>query len=844
MTFLHSNFFIISILILLFIFSIAVFFLYRMLIKTKFLNQDLLIKLERCQIVLKSLSDPWCSWVVGENNISMSPAFKKLFRIDPHHPLRLKDFISILGDSNRSPFQRALKHILEYEGTFSLDVNVFDGMQLLKIDGCCVQHTIFYPVDSQEHETSSKKIIVLTIKDITNSISKVEQLEHRIEHITQERDRFKQLLDTCPVAIWSRNEAGRIIACNAMYAKLLDTTAHRAIAENYELIDRFGEIGTFELSKKARLKQNNQTIRTHIVAAGKRHFLEITEAPVIKDCDSTNLLQHTIGYATDITSFEEMEKNLKFTSQAHTQILNHLSSPVAIYGPDSRMLFFNNAYVTMFDQDERWLATQPTLAEIMDHLRQVRKLPEYSDFRAHKQSRMQLFNNLLEPIHEIMHQPDGMICRLVIAPTPSGGLVYIFDNITDRLALERRFNTLTAVQKETLDNLYEGIIVFGTDYRLRLANLAVAKIWGLKSLPQAEGTHINEMLKEVAPQFKSAKASQTWRTKMLDIISKRRPDKQRIRLKKDKALEYTYVPLPDGSHLLSFIDVSDTWLHEKALQEKNQALEHQNRLKSDFIAHVSYELQSPLHTILGFSELLMNQYFGALNEKQMDYSKGISEAAERLSNLLSDLLDLASIQAGTLTLNYQTVSAQALLSSLVLLVQNRASDHGLELIIDNQIGDMKIKVDAQRIRHAFFNLLSNAIKFTPSGGRITVHAFLCHEKKQVYFTVEDNGAGIKPSQLKRIQDYFKRAIPSSQLLTSAKNDENNLAKNMALPNGMHADLDDNESDEQQNDNHNTIGLGLTLVHRFIELHNGYMEIESALHEGTTIRCVLPHVAQV
>jgi signal transduction histidine kinase len=286
----------------------------------------------------------------------------------------------------------------------------------------------------------------------------------------------------------------------------------------------------------------------------------------------------------------------------------------------------------------------------------------------------------MEPLHEIMHQPDGVTCRLVIAPTPTGGLVYLYDNITDKLALERRYNTLTAVQKETIDHLYEGISVFGTDYRLRLSNPAMEYIWGLKPHDRTVGLHINEILKVVSRQFKDSRQSKAWRTKMLDVISRRNPERQRISLKKDRMLEYSYIPLPDGSHLLSFIDISDTWRFERSLKERNQTLEREDRLKSDFISHVSYELRSPLNTIAGFSEILLNQYFGKLNEKQLDYCKGISESTDRLMNLINDMVDLASIESGKISLNYQDVQVEHLLGSVLVLVQNRANDQGLELV--------------------------------------------------------------------------------------------------------------------------------------------------------------------
>lgn len=787
----------------------------------KILSQQLL----HCQAILKTLPNAWCCWNDGDHYIKQSPAFRKLFHLDSEHSLRVIDFISLLGESSQSPFQRALRHLLNFGGSFTLELELFDGKKHIQIDG--------YSIDL---DPINQTMIVLSIQDITHQFISHDQLERQIETLKKDLSITQNILDTIPTLTWYRTPSGKIHTCNQAYANALDTTVHRVIAENKELIDRFGEVSTFELSRMASSKQTKISVRSHMVINGQRCFLEISEIPIGSNGE-------TIGYAVDISTLESLEKELKLTIQSQKEILNLVSSPIGIYGSDTRMTFFNSAYVTMFQQDANWLATQPTLSEIMDHLRQIRKLPEYTDFREHKTSRVKLFKNLLEPIHEIMHQPDGTICRVVIAPTPVGGLVYIFDNLTDKLSLERRYNTLTAVQKETLDHLYEGIIVFGTDYRLRLSNPAITNIWGLKNLNFVEDEiHINDLLKEITPQFKSVKASKTWRSKMLDILSKRHPERQRIRLKKDKVIECAYVPLPDGSHMLSFIDISDTWRFEKTLQERNMALEHQDRLKSDFIAHVSYELQSPLNTIAGFSDLLMNQYFGELNEKQLDYSRGISDAASRLTNLMNDLVDLAGIQAGTFNLNYQNIPIDQLLSSLVVLVQNRANDHGLELIIDNPLTNNIITIDSKRVRHALFNLLSNAIKFTPTGGQIIIRTHLNKDRHYVDFIIEDTGIGIKENNLHRIERFFKQGLYSDLITSHHDNikDERSLKMIQIDQNDedVHGYVYDHETDHDHDEDH-TIGLGLTLVHRLIELHGGCMHIESQVNKGTLIQCTLP-----
>lgn len=795
--------------------------LYILFTKEKELNRQMMNHIHHVQLVTKSFYGPWCYWDVGDLYITTSQSFKKLFRFDVLAHVKLSDFMSLMGESAHSPFQRAMQHIKEYGGSFSLELGIFENSKQIEVHGLAIESP--YAVDDKRKKTIILNLIEFTQKNVAQE--KIEMINSKLRH---EITILRRMVDASPVALWYRHSSGRIHFCNKAFANILDTSVHKAIAENRELIDRFGETRTYDLSRKALTLNERLSIRSHIVVDGQRKYLEISETPIIE-------MGETIGCAVDITAVENLEKELDLITRAQKEILNHLSSPVAVYAPDTRMIFFNHSYVKMFKQEESWLLTQPTLGEIMDHLREIRKIPEYSDFRAHKEGRMKLFNNLLEPIHEIMHQPDGTICRLVIAPTPSGGLVYIFDNITDSLSLERRFNTLIAVQKETIDHLYEGIIVFGTDYKLRFSNPSMRKIWDVNPDVYAEDTHLNEVIKSISHHFKSMQASKAWQAKVLDMVARRHSQQHRLKLKRDKLVECTYVPLPDGSHLLSFIDISDTWRFEQSLKQRNQTLENEDRLKSNFLSHVSYELQAPLNSIIGFSEILVNQYFGDLNDKQMDYSKGIYECAEKLSNLINDVLDLASIQAGTFSLEYQEILVDQLLNSVLVFIQNRAHDHGLEICIENFVEGKIIYVDSRRIRHALFNILSNAIKFTPSGGKITIQARESDEINMLDISIMDTGQGIVESELKKFSSVFQNILEveseevSSQSEIVESSEVSLEIKSEKLPH--EEEVDENSYDSPR--------VGLDLVKRIIDLHGGYISVKTEENKGTTIVCSIP-----
>ena len=615
-----------------------------------------------------------------------------------------------------------------------------------------------------------------------------------------EHEILQAMIDIVPVALWYRNADNQVIYCNQAYAGAVESTPAQVALDNKELIEKSRSTSPHHLALKVRQTGLSQTQRGHVVIDGFRRLIEMTEVAHEKGA--------TVGYGIDLTDSEDMASDLSKHIVAHQEVLHQLSTPIAVYGADTRLEFFNNAFTKLFDYEEAWLHTKPTFGDILQDMRERRKLPEYPDFQAFKRGRLQLFKTLLQPIQELIHQPDDQILRLLIAPHPLGGLLFMYDDVTDKLALERRYNTLIAVQKETLDHLYEGIIVLGSDSRLRLSNPAAARIWQVNMADITPGCHATEILTLIRPSFSMESEWNDFQAKLLSIISQRVPKTGRFSRADKTMIQYAYVPLPDGSHLLSFIDVSDRWRFEQALQERNQALEQADRIKSDFLTHVSYELRAPLNTVIGFGEILINQYFGNLNERQLDYCRGIVDSAQRLLALINDILDLASIEAGQMTLSQQPVNLDSFLSSAVGLVYNRSHDQGLEINHENKSNVQTFIGDERRLKQAVFNLLSNAIKYTPSGGCIDLKAFLKNKEEgaqELCISVHDTGVGISDDDRARIFKLFER--------------------------GPH----------YTKSRHIGAGLGLSLVKSLIELHGGSITIDSTQGQGTTITCTVPLV---
>ena len=626
---------------------------------------------------------------------------------------------------------------------------------------------------------------ILRIKDVSGIKREFVDLAARHHELLRDIDTMRALIEALPSPIWARQANGRLAFVNAAYAIAVEAKDPAdAVARNLDLLDRSGR----ESLERAHTQREPFAARLPVIVAGTRRILDIFD-----------LTTHSgsAGIGIDATEIETMRAEMARMVEAHRRTLDQLPTAVAIFGADQRLSFYNAAYRALWGFAAEFLDQHPTDSAVLDRLRAGRKLPEQADFRSWK-AQLQAAYRALESHEHQWHLPDGRTLRVITTPSPEGGVTYLFDDVTERLDLERRFDAMIRVQRETLDNLSEGVAVFGSDGRLRLYNPVFAGMWQLASSGLAERPHIEAVIAACRALHGEEATWQALRGAVTGL-EQRATMARRIERRDGSVVDCATVPLPDGATLVTFHDVTDTVNVERALRERNDALEAADNLKSDFVHHVSYELRSPLTNIIGFAQLLNEPATGALTDKQLEYLGYITASSAALLAIINDILDLATIDAGAMTLNLAPVDIRATMEAAAEGVRDRLAEHDLELDIRAAGSIGSFTADERRIRQILYNLLSNAIGFSPKGEIITLAAD--RRSDAVRFSVTDRGSGIPAEIMDRVFDRFETHTSGSR--------------------------------------HRGTGLGLSIVRSFVELHGGTVTIDSAVGRGTTVTCVFP-----
>jgi signal transduction histidine kinase len=706
------------------------------------------------------------SWPAGDNRAQISGDISMVLPRDSS-PQRVLAFGTWLPPEPALQMDHAVDALREHGDGFQLNLTTASGRTL---------EAIGRAIGGQA---------IVRIRELSGLRRELAETHLRHKALLDETEILRGFAIAAPWPIWAKGENGALAYANPAYMRATEASSLTDAQERkLELLDSADRADMERGLKSAA----SFTSRLPIVIGGERR---------IYDVRAVNVGGSSVGVAIDASEADALSSALVRMAEAHRRTLDQLSSGVAVFDGQRRLAFYNDSYRRLWDLDRTFLDSNPDDSSVLDQLRAARKLQEQPDFRAWKAKLHEAYR-AVETAKDTWFLPDGRALSVVTTPNPEGGVTYLFDDVTESLDLARRFDGLIRVQRETLDSLAEGVAVFGSNGKIRLFNPAFARMWKLSNEALREQPHIQIVEGWCQPLFDEPNV---WRQirEAITSIENRVDVPLKLERKDGSVVNGMIRPLPDGASMLTFQDITDTENVERALRERNEALEAADQMKVDFVHHVSYELRAPLTTIIGFAHFLSDPSTGPLTPKQAEYLDYVTKSTNALLALTNNILDLATIDAGAMKLELGPVDVSKAIELAAEGIQDRLATDRIRLKVEIAPDVGSFVGDEKRVVQVLYNLLANAVGFSPQDSTVGISAR--RTERSVVFTVTDSGPGIPADMKDKVFNWFESRSQGSR--------------------------------------HRGAGLGLSLVRSFVELHGGRVRVDSIVGKGTTVTCDFP-----
>lgn len=501
--------------------------------------------------------------------------------------------------------------------------------------------------------------------------------------------KFKKIKLTNKYQIHQSNEIcwvtenNKIIEINSNYLELCNECSFQEVIDgNFYLIPmRDNESGLLYPQKEK------------VVIDGKQYVFKVNKI---------NKNNSNIYSALDITNEENHKEILNKQNETNFHLMNQLTDPVVIYAQDGTLVFFNAAFQKFASIDEDYLKEKPNESDILETMRYKDLTPTQINFSEWKKKQLNIYKTLNNR-EQWWYLTDGRAIRVLSQPNPLGGVTHIFENHTDRLALENETRLLSSIQEQTIDNLSEGIALFGTDGRVKLTNPKFNELWDMKI--NMDGVHIEKLIDTLANDINKDLFDEIY-TNIVSTGLTRRDHSGTINNNNDKTIYYKSSILPDGSILYTFTDITDSFKIEEALKEKNEALIQADKIKTIFMNNISYELRAPLQNIIGFSELLEDKVSKVTKKGYTEYLYNIKKSGNELRYQINQILEITSLESGKISLKYQEISQREFLN----LVQDELHqlnflDYNFKIVEKDTKNTTKIYIDTKCIPRIFAGVI-------------------------------------------------------------------------------------------------------------------------------------------
>lgn len=651
----------------------------------------------------------------------------------------------------------------------------YSAFSTVSEDGECLLNLKFY----EEKETY---VFTLTRETIRKDNAP------RSSNYKMDVSELDKILDSLPIYVWQKNRNLQITYCNDSYAKALEASKDYVISNNMRLISA-SRRGVYVDQSLYSTKPKKST--EHVVINGSRRLLSIEETPFTKDGKS-------IGCAIDITDKEALEINFR-NYQKHTEeVLNNISVPVAIFDANTILVFANQAIIRMFSVAEEDVYRNYKFSDIMNYLLSRDSIIASEDILKYKAKATELFREVIEPHCTTLHLTNGDIVSVTVTPNHGGGLVFMFEDITDRVDLERKVNSVSSIYNKTLDAFSEGVIILGSDSKIKIANKATLDLWKKEKME----AYIGEFFQNSSRLLTAESKAQLLDPSLLAMLSERVEFSKELQFLSGETIRCEYNLLPEGLGIVRFVNISDKVNLTKTIEEKKVITTQIDRLQSNLISNISHETHASIQTISGFADILCHKYFGELTKKQMEYCYGIANAVKNLNDTVDAVIELSKMEAGQLKLTYAETKLLKIIQASIALANDVAKKHNISINTNFEDPEFAVYLNEKSITKALFYLINRSMQELSAGNKIDILVTINNEQGDFELAIKDDGALLSTDELDKIQQ--------------------GLADN-----------------SQYNYLEHPLDFCLALAHNIIVLHKGSLDVQSDKASGNVMTCKLP-----
>ncbi len=559
----------------------------------------------------------------------------------------------------------------------------------------------------------SGALIRLTLRDASYVDGRLREAEARVEAAESllrnhnwEQETLHGLVSEAPIIAWHRTAEGQV---NWSAGQIRTRNGAVTPEQTVDLI-----VARTRLNRQPALAGQPQKSRIEIVVNDGAETVSLHVIEIVRQDGSR------IGFATDAGTAASAERTLTRFVQTMTETFAHLTVGLAIFDRNQTLALFNPALVQMWQVEPAWLARRPSLRDILDELRAIRRLPEVEDFHKWRSKLLGLFENTeAADYEELWHLADGSNIRVLARPHPHGSLAFNFDDVTERMRLEQRYRHSIDLRRATLDGLTEGIAVFGANGLLQFVNQAFHEIWGTDGDTVYAAMHARQL---IALCEGIAGETETWQ-RLHGFITgddNRRVWTARLRMGSGRVLTARFAPLPDGSTMAVFSDISESERISEALIERSASLSMAETTRSA-VVRLLERAPAPLLDDIG-RRLAELERAGGLPPEARDVAATVAGASAELRGSLDQALRIASRPADPRDDRAESCDVGEVLRFVRDIAAPRAEDAGVELVLDDARAPGAFACSSGRLRQIAFQLAIDAIGRAQPGFKVTLGA--------------------------------------------------------------------------------------------------------------------------